>query len=54
MDINTIVNRGREIFLGLCKRKKIVVVLAAVVVILALFECLTGCSNVELGKTWSF
>ena len=41
-------------YMSLGKRGKILIGFAAIVLALALFECLTGCSAYKLSKTWSF
>ena len=43
-----------EIYNGLSKRGKIVAAFAALIVVIAVVELFTGCSNLELTKTWSF
>ena len=48
--LNAVVNWYK----GLKKRTKVVVGFAALVLLFALVECLSGCSSYELGKTWSF
>ena len=43
-----------EIFNGLSKRGKILAGFAAIIVVIAVVELFTGCSSMELTKTWSF
>ena len=43
-----------EIYNGLSKRGKIVAAFATIIVVIAVVELFTGCSNMELTKTWSF
>ena len=43
-----------EIFNGLSKRGKIVAGFATIIVVIAVVELFTGCSNIETVKTWSF
>ena len=43
-----------EIFNGLSKRGKIVAGFATIIVVIAVVELFTGCSNIEAVKTWSF
>ena len=43
-----------EIFNGLSKRGKILTGFALVIAAIAIIELFTGCSNLELAKTWSF
>ncbi len=44
----------RKLWGNLSKRGKIVAGFAAFIVIVAVVELFTGCSNLELTKTWSF
>jgi len=44
----------RKLWGSLSKRGKIVAGFAAFIVIVAVVELFTGCSNLELTKTWSF
>ena len=41
-------------YLDLKKRNKILVGFAVLILVLSAVECLTGCSNASLTKTWSF
>ena len=43
-----------EIFNGLSKRGKILTGFALIIVAIAVIELFSGCSNIELAKTWSF
>jgi hypothetical protein len=43
-----------ELYNGLSKRGKIVAAFAGIIVVIAVVELFTGCSNLELTKTWSF
>ena len=43
-----------QLYRNLSKRGKILAALAGVVVIIAIVELFTGCSNLGLTKTWSF
>ena len=43
-----------EIFNGLSKRGKILAAFAGIIIVIAVVELFTGCSNLELAKTWSF
>ena len=43
-----------EIFNGLSKRGKILTGFALIIVAIAVIELFTGCSNLELAKTWKF
>ena len=43
-----------EVFNGLSKRGKIVAGFATIIVVIAVVELFTGCSNIEAVKTWSF
>jgi hypothetical protein len=43
-----------EIFNGLSKRGKILTGFALVIAAIAIIELFTGCSNLELAKTWKF
>ena len=43
-----------EIFNGLSKRGKILAAFACVIIVIAVVELFTGCSNLELAKRWSF
>ena len=43
-----------EIYNGLSKRGKIVAAFATIIVVIAVVELFTGCSKMELTKTWSF
>jgi hypothetical protein len=43
-----------EIYNGLSKRGKILASFAAIIVVIAVVELFTGCSSMELVKTWSF
>ena len=44
----------RKLWANLSKRGKIVAGFAAFIVVVAVVELFTGCSNVEVVKTWSF
>jgi len=44
----------KKLWASLSKRGKIVAGFAAFIVIVAVVELFTGCSNLELTKTWSF
>ena len=44
----------RKLWASLSKRGKIVAGFAAFIVVVAVVELFTGCSNVEVVKTWSF
>ena len=44
----------RKLWASLSKRGKIVAGFAAFIVVVAVVELFTGCSNMELTKTWSF
>ena len=43
-----------EMFNGLSKRGKILASFAAIIVVIAVVELFTGCSNLGLTKTWNF
>jgi hypothetical protein len=43
-----------EIFNGLSKRGKILAAFATIIIVIAVVELFTGCSNLELTRTWSF
>ena len=43
-----------EIFNSLSKRGKILTGFALIIVAIAVIELFTGCSNLELAKTWKF
>jgi hypothetical protein len=43
-----------EIFNGLSKRGKILTGFALIIVAIAVIELFSGCSNLELAKTWKF
>ena len=43
-----------EIFNGLSKRGKILAGFACVIIVIAVVELFTGCSNLELAKRWNF
>ena len=43
-----------ELFHGLSKRGKILAAFAGIIIVIAVVELFTGCSNLELAKTWSF
>ena len=43
-----------EIFNGLSKRGKILAAFACVIIVIAVVELFTGCSNLELAKRWNF
>jgi hypothetical protein len=42
-----------KLYASLSKRGKIVAAFAAFIVVIAIVELFTGCSNMELVKTWS-
>jgi hypothetical protein len=43
-----------EVFNGLSKRGKILTGFALAIAAIAVIELFTGCSNLELAKTWKF
>ena len=43
-----------KLYASLSKRGKIVAAFAAFIVVIAIVELFTGCSNIEAVKTWSF
>ena len=43
-----------KLYGSLSKRGKIVAAFAAFIVVIAIVELFTGCSNMELVKSWSF
>ena len=43
-----------KIFNGLSRRGKTLAGFAAFIVVIAIVELFTGCSNLELAKTWKF
>jgi hypothetical protein len=43
-----------EVFNGLSRRGKVLASFAAFIVVIAVVELFTGCSSMELVKTWSF
>ena len=43
-----------KLYQSLSKRGKILAGFACVIIVIAVVELFTGCSNLELAKTWSF
>jgi hypothetical protein len=43
-----------ELFHGLSKRGKILAAFATIIIVIAVVELFTGCSNLGFTKTWSF
>ena len=43
-----------ELFHGLSKRGKILAAFACVIIVIAVVELFTGCSNLGFTKTWNF
>ena len=43
-----------KLYQSLSKRGKILAAFACVIIVIAVVELFTGCSNLELAKTWSF
>ena len=43
-----------ELFHGLSKRGKILATFATIIIVIAVVELFTGCSNLGFTKTWNF
>jgi hypothetical protein len=43
-----------KLYQSLSKRGKILAAFACVIIVIAVVELFTGCSNLELAKRWSF